>query len=471
MLSYGVSFPLLLKGGLNFKILNHNLEDRSATGFGLDLGILATPTDYFSWGLNWQDIMEPELKLQTTEEKIPSNLKAGIKLSHQFSNQSILAAFDIDKTRGRDVKFHAGGEYGLFETLFLRGGFDRDYATLGLGIFYNFIQADYAFKFQNDLGNTHRVSLTFRFGTSVSKRREVQLEKELQQGRQAIATEKKNKVKQFLKEAESFESKQDWLKAFVGYQKALAWDPENSAALGKADYLNQKIYQTQKEKTEKEINSFLVENYLKIAQEYQDKQEFKPAILLIQQALKLEPQNQKALSLQRQLLKSQYDKILELERKGSESYNKGNYPEAILAWNQILDIDSTHLAATFNINLASNKIKTASHLKQGIEYFNSGDYSLAEKQLNLVLSLDPKDRVALDYLQKVRARTAKRTTLEDLKKDAEIWKIYQEALNKYQQGKYQEALDLWNEVLKVYPNNQNTLRNIQQAKARLQKSQ
>ncbi len=469
--SYGVNFPLLINGGLNFKLLNHSLDDRSATGFGLDLGILATPTPYFSWGLNWQDIFEPELKLQTAEEKIPSNLKAGIKLSHQFGAQSILAAFDMDKSRGRDVKFHAGGEYGLFETLFLRGGFDRDYATLGLGIFYSFIQADYAFKFQNDLGNTHRVSLTFRFGTSLSKRREVQLEKELQQGVQALATEKKNKVKQFLKEGENFESKQDWLKAFVGYQKALAWDPENSVALAKADYLNQKVYQVQKGRTEKEINSLLVENYLKIVQEYQDKQEFKPAILLIQQALKLEPQNQKVLNLQSQIVKSQNEKILELERKGSESYNKGNYPEAILAWNQILEIDSTHLAAKSNINLASSKIKTTSYLKQGIEYFNSGNFSLAEKQLNLALSIDPKDRVALDYLQQVRARTAKKTTLEDLKKDAEIWKIYQEALNKYQQGKYQEALDLWNEVLKVYPNNQNTLRNIQQAKARLQKSQ
>ncbi len=469
--SYGVNFPLLINGGLNFKILNHSLDDRSATGFGLDLGILATPTPFLSWGLNWQDILEPELKLQTTEEKIPSNLKAGIKLSHQFSNQSILAAFDIDKTRGRDVKFHAGGEYGLFETLFLRGGFDKDYATFGVGILYNFLQADYAFKFQNDLGNTHRISLTFRFGRSVSKRKEVQLEADLQRRMQAIETEKKAKAKQFLKEGENFESKQDWLSAYVSYQKTLAWEPENSTALAKADFLRPKIYQTQKEKTEKEINSLLVENYLKVTQEYQDKQDFKPALLLIGQALKLEPQNQKVLSLQRELLKAQNDKILELERKGSESYNKGNYPEAILAWNQILEMDSTHLAAKSNIDLASSKVKTASYLKQGIEFFNSGNFSLAEKQFNLALSVDPKNRVALDYLQQVRARTAKRTTLEDLKKDLEIWKIYQEALSKYQQGKYQEALDLWNEVLKVYPNNQNTLRNIQQAKARLQKSQ
>jgi len=468
-LSYGVAFPLFLKGGLNFKILNHNLDNRTATGFGLDLGILATPTNYFSWGFNWQDIIEPELKLQTTGENIPSNLKAGIKFSHQFSNQSILAAFDIDKTRGRDIKIHAGGEYGLFETLFLRGGFDRDYATLGLGIFYNFVQADYAFKFQNDLGNTHRVSLTFKFGTSVSKKREEQLEKELQQRTQAIQTEKENKVKQFLKEGENFEFKQDWFKAFISYQKTLAWDPENSVALTKVDYLNQKIYQADKEKTEEEINSFLADDYLKVAQEYQNRQEFKPASILIQQALKLEPQNPKALSLQSQIKKSQSDKILELEQKGVDSYNKGNYPEAILAWNQILNIDSTHQSAKSNISLASGKIKIASFLKQGIEYFNSGDYSMAEKQLNLALTIEPQDQTAQEYLQRVRARTAKRTTLEDLKKDTEIWKIYQEGLSQYQQGNYQEALDLWNEVLKVYPNNENTLRNIQQARARLQK--
>ena len=467
--SYGATFPLFLKGGLNFKILNHNLDNRTATGFGLDLGILATPTNYVSWGFNWQDIIEPELKLQTTEENVPSNLKAGIKLSHQFNNQSILVAFDIDKTRSRDIKIHAGGEYGLFETLFLRGGFDRDYATLGVGIFYNFMQADYAFKFQNDLGNTHRVSLTFKFGTSVSKRREVRLERELQGKTQALQTEKGNKVKQFLKEGENFEFKKDWFKAFISYQKTLAWDPENSVALAKVDNLNQKIYQAEQPKTEIEINSLLAENYLKVAQEYQNRQEFNPASILIQQAIKLEPQNQKVLSLQRQILKSQYDKILELERKGVEFYNKGNYAEAILAWNQIIELDSTHLAAKSNINLASAKIKLASYLKQGIEYFNAGDYSMAEKQLNLTLSIDPKDQTTQEYLQRVRARTAKKTTLEDLKKDSEIWKIYQEGLSQYQQGNYQEAIDLWNEVLKVYPNNENTLRNIQQARARLQK--
>lgn len=468
-LSYGVAFPLFLKGGLNFKILNHNLDNRTATGFGLDLGILATPTNYFSWGFNWQDIIEPKLKLQTTEENVSSNIKAGIKLSHQFSNQSILVAFDIDKTRRRDIKIHAGGEYGLFETLFLRGGFDRDYATLGLGIFYNFIQADYAFKFQNDLGNTHRVSLTFKFGTSVSKRREVQLERELQGKTQALESEKRNKVKQFLKEGENFEFKKDWFKAFISYQKTLAWDPENSRALAKVDYLNQKIYQAEQPKTEQDINSFLVDNYLKLAQEYHNKQEFKPAALLIQQAIKLEPQNPKALNLQNQIKKSQSDKILELERKGVQSYNHGDYPEAILAWNQILELDSTRLAAKYNINLASGKIKLASYLKQGIEYFNSGDFSMAEKQLNLALSIDPKDQTTQEYLQKVRARTAKKTTLEDLKKDSEIWKIYQEGLSQYQQGNYEEAIELWNEVLKVYPNNENTLRNIQQARARLQK--
>ena len=94
---------------------------------------------------------------------------------------------------------------------------------------------------------------------------------------------------------------------------------------------------------------------------------------------------------------------------------------------------------------------------------------MAEKQLNLALSIEPQDQTAQEYLQRVRARTAKRTTLEDLKKDTEIWKIYQEGLSQYQQGNYQEAIDLWNEVLKVYPNNANTLRNIQQARARLQK--
>ena len=465
--SLASSFPFSTKGGMSFKIYNQSLAGNTAIGVGLDLGILATPSEHFSWGVNLQDLLRPTLQLTSKKERIPFNLKAGASYSQEIDLVSIILAADLDKTQDREIEFHLGAEIGLQDAVFLRGGYDRDYTTWGGGVKWNWLRADYALKTQPDLGVTHRLSLTIQFGQGLDSRR---LAKEEKAKREAEAVHLKavqQKKTAYLAEAEQSEERGDFFAALESYHKVLALDSGHKFAAEKTEALRGQIESSSQERSTQIARATLIEINLSKARELYQKGSYKLAGEHTRETLDLDPANSEALALQQNIQLAQAERISQLQTEAKAFYATGDIQRAILIWTQLLDLDSTNLAAQAGLRGASTRVKLNAHIKSGIEYFNSGNYSAAQQELFSAVTISPGDPVATDYLQKVRAKLEKTTTLEDLKKDPQIWQLYQEGLERYQSGDYQGALQAWQEVLKVYPNNKNTLRNVEQAKQRL----
>jgi tetratricopeptide (TPR) repeat protein len=97
-----------------------------------------------------------------------------------------------------------------------------------------------------------------------------------------------------------------------------------------------------------------------------------------------------------------------------------------------------------------------------------GNLSDAKARFEEVLKSDPDNVVARDYMGKILTLMKEATELEDLQKDDRVWKIYLEALEHFRSGDYENAIILWQEVLKYYPGNKNTISNIEQARLRMQ---
>ena len=78
----------------------------------------------------------------------------------RFMNSQLLILYDLDtKYEG---SWHLGTEL-LYQSLFaLRFGSNDGQFTAGAGLAYWKIKLDYAYQ-HHDLGNTHRVGLTFLF--------------------------------------------------------------------------------------------------------------------------------------------------------------------------------------------------------------------------------------------------------------------------------------------------------------------
>lgn len=164
--------------GANLKIIRRNIAEESAWGLGFDVGASYTLMNKILLGANLQDVTTTYLTWSTgKKEVITPTAKLGAGYMINLWKGVLTPALDFDvRFENRQssanaylgpVSFdmHAGAEY-TFQNLFsIRGGYnDIGNITLGAGIKLPKINIDYSFaKFDGDeeLGNTHRISLVF----------------------------------------------------------------------------------------------------------------------------------------------------------------------------------------------------------------------------------------------------------------------------------------------------------------------
>ena len=159
-------FSEKLSIGISFKFFYYKLyESVTSTGLGFDLGALYLLNENMTVSFVLSDI-NSKYEWDTgkiygtsgniTEDQFPLLKKIG--LSYKFSEPKIIAAVEFEGSNGGTNIIRAGGEYNLYENLFLRAGFDKlnlsnfDFAvrpTFGFSYFYPLrsvkIGIDYAF--------------------------------------------------------------------------------------------------------------------------------------------------------------------------------------------------------------------------------------------------------------------------------------------------------------------------------------
>lgn len=154
--------------GVTGKYLHHSLFDRSASGFGLDLGMNMRFYQMIHVGLVLQDLLG-ELNWNTNnnlQETLPLTLRGGVSL--QTDAFPVVVAFEAVKVGKIDPILKAGCELKIVEYFGIRGGFDGENATFGglvrlPGESYD-IQLDYAAtRDVLENGFVHHVSLRFSF--------------------------------------------------------------------------------------------------------------------------------------------------------------------------------------------------------------------------------------------------------------------------------------------------------------------
>ena len=163
--------PVDVGYGLNFKFINMQLDNRSASGIGVDAGIriklgldnLFADDNYgkLSFGISAQDLFNTKLTWDTDSkhsDTIERNWRFGFAISQplKFARSDLLLAYEID-TR-YDTSNHFGLELNYQKLFAVRIGSNNGEFTTGAGVSYWHIRADYAFQIQ-DLGNSHRVGL------------------------------------------------------------------------------------------------------------------------------------------------------------------------------------------------------------------------------------------------------------------------------------------------------------------------
>lgn len=175
-LSGSTTFFEKLKVGGNFKIVSESLYNNSATGFGIDLGLIYNMgaswtgiTDEIDVGLSLRNIVPPSLKWDTegaAEATVPTVMALGF--SSKFLDERLMASFDIQNKTGRDMSLHLGLEYWIVNSLAVRFGYGATQMNLGAGLQFEHFHLDYSITMPSAedkqyIENINRISLGFNF--------------------------------------------------------------------------------------------------------------------------------------------------------------------------------------------------------------------------------------------------------------------------------------------------------------------
>ena len=166
VLSLPVEFPL----GISFKLIHRSLDGRTASGIGLDAGLMVRfpvgvygakkESGLFSFGLNLRDVTNTRIAWDTRRsETIPASVVWG----GSYNAPVRLIDGDIMIALARDARYGdymMGVQYVYRKLLSVRAGSNSSIFTAGAGIELNAMHVDYAFMSQ-DLGNVNRVSASF----------------------------------------------------------------------------------------------------------------------------------------------------------------------------------------------------------------------------------------------------------------------------------------------------------------------
>lgn len=156
--------------GAAIKVVKESVAGKTGQGFMFDGGILwdVPSAEGLTLAAALQNI-GPNIRFQDVNEPLPSTIKTGAGYRFKSYGQDMTVAFDILKTRDEAIVFKLGGEVLAGGIIPLRAGFttandDGPGISVGTGYTSEILSFDYAFVPFKDLGDTHRFSISFRWG-------------------------------------------------------------------------------------------------------------------------------------------------------------------------------------------------------------------------------------------------------------------------------------------------------------------
>ncbi|MCP4631301.1 MAG: PorV/PorQ family protein [candidate division Zixibacteria bacterium] len=476
LLTYAFQLTENLRVGASGKISSQSLYNYSASGFSSDLGLLLRipGLNQMTIGLNLQDLYSSPLKLKSETEKIPINLKAGFGYEFFFSGYSnrLVFAFDIDKSERKSMEPHLGVEADLQGRFFLRSGYEQTGVSFGGGLSLGFIGVDYAFLDNEYLGKAHRFSLSMKFGKPLSIRLREKIAREESISREKFAAfsrqEKLRNANYYLTQGDSLSSLGEFAAAERAYLNALAWDPEFSPASRRLRDINPELESLRDQERTGIRQNMEIEFILSKAKELAAAEDYNNAIQELNTALIINPENIEVSELKTEYEVLLQSRIRDIKVNAYSYYKQKDYTNAYNEYGKLLEISDEDPVARRRLNEISNKLRAAIHLKQGLQLYTDGNYSLSAAEFQLALKFDPDDQSSKEYLDRSQSMLTGVTTLEELRKNQVVWQYYLDGINAYQAGDFSRAIEEWGKVLQVYPTNSNTLRNVEQAQRLLE---
>ncbi len=159
-MGYGRKMNEKMLVGCNVRLIHQRIQDSSATGMAVDIGILrSTRVNGLMIGAALRNL-GTKMKFESKADSLPMEISSGIALNLP----KLLCVMDVTIPTDNGLRINAGIGYQLTPRLNLRVGYgsnnDLDHGvSAGIGINAEILQFDYAYVPYGDVDNTHRVSV------------------------------------------------------------------------------------------------------------------------------------------------------------------------------------------------------------------------------------------------------------------------------------------------------------------------
>lgn len=165
-------------------------------------------------------------------------------------------------------------------------------------------------------------------------------------------------------------------------------------------------------------------------------------------------------------------------------YEKGEYEEALAEVEKALEWKSDHEPSLkmktylentlkgriYNESKIDLKSESSPYFASGVDFYIKKQYEKALNEWEKAVKIDPNSTILKMYIEKAKRliKTEDKTIKITGAQEDEIEKLYYNGVNAYTAGDLKTAIDLWNKILEIDPENVKTLRNLEKAQAELE---
>jgi len=478
--SYGRRVPFGVNVGASLKIVTQGMGDLSANGAGLDIGALY-PVPYvkgLSLGVSLRDTPGAKLKLAERVETTPRTLRFGgsYRDSLREGRDVLLLGVDAAIPEKAGTNVSVGAEYVIDRLVALRAGMKDGKISAGAGFKWRNYSLDYSLG-NSDLGNLHQFSVTAVFGDPVSLRRQREQLERRREVTRMLEEEKSKRIEAHSELARRAFDQGSYSASLEEWKLVLEYDPENAGAKENVTKVEEALARRTEEEARTADSHARVHVLLELGREEMKQGDLRPALLKFQQARELEKDNREAASAVRQA-----DSLIAIQVASDASLAKnltasGKFLEAYSTWNKVLILDPNNEEARKGIETSKSSVETVGRdlvearkridaltlYSNAVRAYEREDYQNAKTQLQEMLKLYPTDQEGLRFSQKIGERLSPARP----KVEENIKKLYIEGMNYFNNGEYEKAIESWKRILAVDPQNETVARNIEKAKARI----
>jgi tetratricopeptide (TPR) repeat protein len=190
-------------------------------------------------------------------------------------------------------------------------------------------------------------------------------------------------------------------------------------------------------------------------------------LIAFNQALERDPDNKPIKDAIGTTQRRMREDINALVLRARREFENENYSEALrlLSEARLLSSDDTQVKK--EVDTLVERVKLQENIQKGLMLFDIGEYEEALQIFENVLAQDPGNQFIRQYYTK-----SKIEALAEIEKmDPETERIYLQGVDKFLLGRYSEAIEIWQEILKQHPYNKKVLEAISGAEDRLKRSQ